>query len=482
MKTQNRYEIFTTYAFNQFITIFLLMFFSIMVWTFLKPARDIITLGLNPQDPMILPSLEFWAGLPLMALFTCVFIVLSNHFPREKLFYICAGIILIPLFAGIMWLFPIKEKIYPAAEEIQRLREAYPHVQAIFIFYGKWLDVLMYLLISLWFPVFVAMFPWQFANDLTNLLKARFFYPVLTFFLGIPQFLGSYLVKLWGKAPQDEVYDRLRLYVMIAVGFCFLMVLVYRRYHTLHEKNSAYLPEQKPLRYPLIPSFNHMFSDPSSRGMFFLTVGISFILTILASILLEQVGLMHTHKEAVANLHQSINGWIGSTGKIVVMYTVVALVALRFHRWKGLGFFVGVSVLSIVLLVYTLTYTSYIVKDEQFFGVPVGILCVVFAISFLESIRQYWFVPLKEMLFISLAPEHRVKSKAICDLLGVAAGNACAHLMISMNKSLAGGDFFQALPYNIGFAMIFSVVWFKAITDLGPHMGKAEASASQRGE
>lgn len=479
MKSQTRYEVFTSYALNQFFTLALIFFAAVISWHLMKSAREIIFLGFNLQDPQMKITLDFWAGIPVTLGFCAGFILMANHFSREKLFYASVMAVYGVLLVGALWIYPLREKIQPEAEVIQRLREAYPYLQTLIIFYGRWLEITLYALMSLWLPLFVSFFPWLLANDLTTLLKARFFYPLLMFLAGIPFFLGHAIIDKLGAVNQENALDMLKVFVITCGAFVMAMVFFYWRYHRLHEKNSAYFPEQKPLRFPVIASFNNLFSHEISRGIFFLVVGLSFLAEMLVTLLFEQMNLVNIHKTTLSGINDTLNAWIGPMGKVTILYLILALIPLRQQRWKGLGFLNGITVLLITLGIYVLTYTGHVLKDERIWGIPMGVLVVIFVLSVLESLRQYWFVPLKEMLFISLSGEHRVKSKAICDLVGVALGVALAQILMTINRSIAGGDYFQALPYNIGFSMILAIMWLKSIADLVPHMKKAEALPSQ---
>lgn len=479
MKSQTRYEVFTSYALNQFLSIVAIFFAAVISWHLIKSAREIIFLGFNLQDPQLRLSLDFWSGIPISLGFCAIFIILANKLQREKLFYASIVLVYLPLLIGAMWLYPLRNSIQPAGEAIQKLRETYPYLQVLFIFYGRWIEVGLYAIMTLWMPLFVSLLPWLLANDITSLLKARFFYPLLMFLAGIPYLLGISLIDKLGPVTQESSSEMLKAFVVCAGVCLMLMVIFYWRYHRLHEKNSTFFPEQKPLRIPVIASFNQVFSHPTSRAIFFLIVGLSFIAELFMTLLFEQMNLVNIHKTTLSSINDTLNSWIGPMGKITIIYMIFAYIPLRQHRWKGLGLLAGISLLLMVLSIYVLTYTGYILKDQRAWGVPMGVLVVIFVLSILESLRQYWFVPLKEMLFMSLGAEHRFKSKAICDLVGLSLGVASAQMLISINRSIAGGDFFQALPYNIGFAMILAILWLKSITDLGPHMKKAESLQTQ---
>lgn len=484
MKQNNRYEIFTTYAFNQFIPLIFIQLCAICGWLVFNVVKDAILLGFNSADPFIRPAFNFWAGFPTMFFFTVLYLFLANKVSREKLFYWTMAVILGPLIIMCFWLYPVRTEILPAAANIQKLRETYPHLQGLFIFYGRWVDVLMYALLSLWGPVFVFMYVWQFANDITNLIKARFFYPTLAFLGGVPYLLGTILIKKLGGDALTEENAVTQIKIFSFVGCCFaaIMTYVYWRYHRVHQKNSHQMPEQKPLKTPLIASLNYAFSDPAARSIMFLMAGIAFIAEILMTLLFEQMKLVSIHKNTLSTINEIIASWIGPMGKVTVLYLIFALLQLRRNKWASLSILTGLTLVGVVLTIYIMTYTGYMIRDIRYFNIPLGVISVVVALSIIESIRQYWFTPLKEMFFISATSEHKIKTKAVTDILGVSAGISAAHVILFLTTNLSKTNFFQALPYSIGFCMIVVVVWFKALMDLRSVMQKAETLPSQKSE
>ncbi len=481
MKPLKRYESFTSYGFNQFLPLVTIQFCFIVIYILLKSYKNLILGGLE-ADPYVRPAIESWSTVPMMLLFLGGYLKLSNHFRREQLFYISLGAIMIPLAVLTFWVHPNGQVLSMKSATIQGLRENYSHMQFAIIWAGRWIETLMCSFATLWGPVFVYMYIWQFANDVTNLVKARVFYPVFIFLGGIPYVVGQSIVSHsvpQGVLDADKVMVVLQRYIVISLLLSAVAAYVYWRYHKAARETNADHPPQSLLKLHVIQSLNSAFSDGVSRRLIILAVGVSFILEVMSTLLMKLTQITRVNQEMMAGFMDGVTGYIGAMGKFTVILVLIAMFRLRQKNWSGLATITGVAFSGLVVALYVIDYMGYLLVDQMVFAVPLGVFVVAVLMVLTEGVKFYWYLPAREMVFLTLSQEHRIKSKAIADLLGVALGLTLARLAILVTQQIGGGDFFVGLSYLMGVTILVAMVWLKSIVDLQGYMAKAEMDPLQ---
>ncbi|USO01693.1 MAG: hypothetical protein H6849_01440 [Alphaproteobacteria bacterium] len=481
MKPSKRYEVLTNYGFNQFIPVALIQFCFIVIYILLKSYKKIL-LGTLAGDPYVAPAIDTWATVPMILLFLGGYLKLANHLRREQLFYLSLSVVVCPLAVLTFWIYPNGEFLSMKSETVQIIREQYPHMQFLIIWIGRWVETLMCGFATLWGPVFVYMFIWQFANDITNLVKARFFYPVLVFLGGVPYVVGQSIVARSvpdGIVDADQIASILQRYMVITLALSAAAAYIYWHYHQKAKQENKYLPVQVPQKLYVMQSLNHAFSDAFTLRLIILSFGMAFILEVMSTLLSNLTAVTHVEFLQMAEFMDSLTGWIGAMGKLTIVFVLAAIYRLRRTYWSGLSSMTGAAMSCLVVALYVFDYMGYLLKDQMIFSVPMGVAVVATILVLTEGTKFYWYIPAREMFFLTMSQEHRIKSKAIADLLGISAGLTFARIVIAGTTALGNDDFFLGLPYLMGITILVAIAWLKSIVDLRGHMSKSEREPHQ---
>ena len=149
----------------------LMMLCILFNYNILRDTKDTLVVNAPAGGAECLSFLKLYGVTPSAILFMIIFVKLANVMEREKLFYA----ILLPFLgfftAFAFLIYPYKEMLHMSIESINQYQAAYPNLHWLIPVIGNWSFSLFYILSELWGSVILSMLFWQFANEITKLLK-----------------------------------------------------------------------------------------------------------------------------------------------------------------------------------------------------------------------------------------------------------------------------------------------------------------------
>jgi AAA family ATP:ADP antiporter len=412
--------------------------------------------------------------------FLILFTKLSNVFSKEKLFYI----IVIPFlvfFLGFGWiLYPNSTSLHLDPHTIAQLKTAYPNFQWFFPMFGNWTFSLFYILSEMWGTVVLSLLFWSFANEVTSISEAKRFYFMFGFFgqIGLilinPAFtLANFLSRDAGQATFEGTLKVLSIF-QVTTGLIVLGCYWFLRNRVLTNPAFNKIVEEpqktkkKKPKLSIKESFKYILSSKY--------IGFIAILVCSYGICINLIEV--TWKSMVKMAYPTTleyNTFMGKfstmTGIATMFMTLVGSFILRKTNWK-----IAASITPIVVAITGGFFFFFVLFKETLEPVLVGLLGVtplMFSVLlgsvqniFSKSAKYTLFDGTKEMTYIPLDEELKLKGKAAVDVVGGRLGKSGGALFQNLLLIFTGGNQQSIASFIAGAFALFVGAWIWAVLGL----------------
>lgn len=435
------------YEIKKVLPMGMIFFFILYNYTCLRNIKDAIVVP--ESGGAVIPFLKTYCVTPAAILFMVVYVKMSNMFSKENLFYatITPFLIFFGLFGFVFY--PLKDSLHMSQETIESLSEQMPYLRYFFEIIGKWSFSLFYVLSEIWGSAILSLSFWQFANQVTRIPEAKRFYAFFGLMAQLALFLvagaGLYLTadaaagagseaivnmsEIWGPA--------LNWLMGSVVVFGFVMMAIYRWMHKeVLTDPRFYDPEEiKPKKkskpkLTLGESFKMIFSSPYLGLIAMLVLAYGVSINLIEGVWKDQIKEMlveqgFTSKAAQSAAYTQFVSWTTFwTGLASMLMMIVGGNILRLFRWGTAAMITPVMMLALggAFFCFTLlrdmdsliAFADSVSKSPVALGVLFGAAVIVMT----KATKYALFDLTKEMAYIPLDDEMKVKGKAVVDVVG----------------------------------------------------------------
>ena len=450
-----------------------MMFFCILFnYTILRDTKDVLVVTARGSSAEIIPFLKTWVNLPMAVGFMLLYTKLANVLSKQALFY---SVILpfVALFGAFGFvLYPLSNYIHPEAFADKLLNILGPRFLGPLAIMRIWSFCLFYVMAELWGSVVISVLFWGFANQITTVDEAKRFYPLFGLGANVALVFSGRTVKYFSNLRQnlgpgvDGWAISLKAMMSIVVGMGFAICFLYwwvNNYVPLPERSKK--KKEKP-KMGTMESIKFLVSSKYIRDLATLVVAYGI------SINLVEVTWKSKLKAQFPspNEYSSFMGDF-STATGIATFTMMLVSQFIFDRY---GWGVAAKITPTVLLLTGVAFFSLIL-----FGGPVAPVIAKFGMTpllaavyvgalqniFSKSAKYSLFDPCKEMAYIPLDEDTKVKGKAaidvVCNPLGKSGGALIQQFMILSFGSLA-----NSTPYLGGVLLVIVLAWLAAAKSL----------------
>jgi ATP:ADP antiporter, AAA family len=500
-----------SYEVKKFLPMGIMMFCILFIYTVLRDTKDAILVNAPGAGA---ESLSFAKGIGVTAsavLFMVLYTKAANLFNREGLFYVTALPFLV--FFGLYpyCIYPFVGSIHMSLESIHYYQEQFPNLKWIIPLVGNWTYTLFYILAELWGSAVLSLLFWQFANAITPVKEARRFY-------GMFGFVGNFGLLISGPAiifishsihsmglSRNEATGLMLQYLMafvIVAGVILLATFYWMNRNVLTDKR-FYDPEamgetkKKKAKLSMIESFKLILKSPYLGLIAMLVLAYGVSINVFEGVWKGQIKIAYPTE---VEYNRVMGGLSTVTGGIAVVLMLIGSNLLRRFSWRtcalitpavllvGILAFFGVIMYNNTLLPASMQIPQAI-KDGLINNELIVFVVVLglFVNAFGKAVKYSLFDPTKEMAYIPLDPELKVKGKAAVDVIGGRGGkSAGSYVQMGLLTVFSGSALYQLAPIlapvviGIVALWIFSVFGlskrFKALTSEGDATTKTAPS------
>jgi ATP:ADP antiporter, AAA family len=482
------------YELKKIIPMLLLFFFINFNYTILRDTKDALIVTAPGSGAEAIPFLKVWGVLPFAVLFMVIYAKLSNKLNKQKLFYatLTPFIAFFALFA--VALYPMKELLHPHgfADAFQSMLPAgYSGLAAIV---RNWTFSLFYIMAELWGSVGISLLFWGFANDVTKVSESKRFYAMfglganLAMLISGPTIVAFSNIRDKVPAGVDAWGITLNALMAMVVISGVLALLTYRWINKNVLTDSRFYdpaeikkPKEKP-KLSMKESFKFLAKSKYILCLAVLVIAYGISINLVEVTWKSQLKLQFPHPNDYSKFMGYFSIFTGAT-TILMMLFVGGNVIRRFGWTKGALF------TPVVLLLTGFIFFSCVIFKTSLSGIiaylgttPLMIAVVVGTVQNImsKSSKYSLFDPTKEMAYIPLDQESKVKGKAAIDVVGARLGKSGGALIQQFLFLI--GPIAVITPYIAAILFVIIVSWIIASKSLGRQFGELQAKKDKAAE
>lgn len=468
---------------RKFVPMLLIYMLIVFNYTLLKGMKDALVVTASGAES--LPFIKIWAIFPMAVFFTYLFTKLSNKFNREKVFYI-----MMSLFIGFFFLFgfclyPLRDIIHPhqLAAHLQTIAPS--GFTGLIMIIKNWSFTLFYVMSELWGAMIMSVLFWGFANEVSSIQDAKRFYAILgvganisTIFAGqlsvvlskpLWPILATFAGDSWGASIAVTSFV-VFIFGLSAMGvYRWMNVRIFKKcpegFDKVHEKEPATSKQKLSLR----KTFHYL---ANSKYLIYIAV-----IVITYNISLNMVEVVW--KDQIKNLFPNPSDYLGYMGHVNTSIGILSTIVGLFITGtviRRCGWTISALVTPLMLLVTSILFFSFLLfKDTSLASLAYALGSTPLALgvffgslqnSLSRACKFTFFDTTKEMSFIPLSKESKLKGKAAIDGVGSRLGKTGGSLVHQVLLIIYGS---VSLSTPIVAVILFAVVfaWIFAIRALG---------------
>lgn len=478
-----------SYELKKLLPMFFLFFCISFNYTILRDTKD--TLIVTAAGAEAIPFLKSFGVVPAAILFMIVYAKLSNVLSKENLFYVTLlpFIIFFGLFAFVMY--PAREALLPTASA-EALRAYLPGGWfGLAAAYHNWMYSLFYILAELWGSVVLSLLFWGFANQITRVTEAKRFYSLFGLGANIALLVSGpaivYVSDIRKKLPADvdawQVSLNYLMGMVVIAGIAIIATYWWINRNILTDPrfyDAAQTPaKKKKAKMSIMDSFKFIFTSKYILCLAILVIAYGISINLVEVTWKSQVKLQYPEP----NDYSTFMGYFSTvTGFVTIL--MMLFVGGNVIRLRGWGF--AALITPIVLLITGIAFFGFVVFRDGMMGLIASLgttplfLAVIFGAAqnvMSKSSKYSLFDPTKEMAYIPLDDDSKVKGKAAVDVVGARLGKSGGSII--QLALLTFGPLAVITPY-IGVILVFIIAaWIVAAMSLSKQFNKLNTESNQ---
>jgi len=466
---------------KKFLPMVLMMFCFLFNYTIMRDTKD--TLIVTAAGAEAIPFLKFWGTLPMSIFFVLVYAKLSNILKPETLFYCMIAPFLVFFACFGFLIYPNVELVSPtqAADAMQAFVNAslpaqmHDTLSKLIEVLRVWPYALFYILSELWGSMGISLLFWQFANQITRSAEAKRFYAGFGQ-LGNLALVASgltiiYFSDIRGEFSSDkEAWGVTLHWLMGAITVCcFVILFAYRWMNknvltdpTLYSPLDKASPKKSKPKLTLTESFMLLCRSRYLGCIALLVLCYGVSINLIEVVWKAQLGAQFTNE----NDYNTFMGYFSMCTGIATLF----LVTIGSNVVRRLGWLIAALSAPIMILITGAIFFAFIMYKNELDGIlPYTALWLAVIIGATQNIlskatKYSLFDPTKEMAYIPLDQESKVKGKAAIDVVGGRLGKSGGGIILQV--VLMFGAIADNLPVLLFFVGLVIATWITSVFSL----------------
>jgi len=461
---------------KKFLPMFFLFFFINFNYTILRDTKD--TLIVTSAGAETIPFLKFWGVVPAAIVFMLIFTKLSNLVKRENLFMglMASFGVFFGLFAFV--LYPNREALAPTALTDWMTATLPQGLKGLIGMIRDWPSCLFYIMAELWGSAALSLLFWGFANQITKVAESKRFYALFGIGANLAMYPAGHLIKKFAniKAFLPEGVDAWQVtlnYTMSAVLVaCACAIAIYwwinknvltdARFYDPNEIKKA--KKDKP-KMSMKESFVYLLKSPYLGCIAILVMAYGMSINLVEVTWKSQLKLQYPNP----NDYQHFMGTFSQLTATLTIFMMLFVGGNVVRRW---GWGTGALFTPVVLAATGIGFFAFVLFRDQLsgfiamFGTTPLMMAVIFGMvqNIMSKATKYsLFDPTKEMAYIPLDSEVKLKGKAAIDVVGARLGKSGGSLVQQLLLlTFNAASIITIAPYIGGILLLIIVAWIVA--------------------
>lgn len=432
------------------------------------------------KDGLIVPSigaevisfLKLWFVLPFSLIFTIFYVKLSNNLSAEKIFYVIVSAFLIFFLIFAYLIYPNLEQYHFSEVKIEYYANKHITFQWFIKILGKWSFALLYIFCELWSVVVINLMFWQFTNNIFDVKAARRFYPALGMIGNSGLIAAGYMLISFtsnatlASAITSEVILQIIITIIAALGFLAMILFKWLnitlvKHNELISKGLSLTNTSVKTELTVKESFKLIMSSNYIRHIVVLLICYGLLINILEGPWKASIRKVYPDTLNYINFMGKFNIWMGIFS---VLFMLVGSNILRRVSWLK-----AAQLTPIMMSITGILFFAFLLfADNQDLALLYPAVIIGAVQNILSKSTKYsLFDATKEMAYIPLPLELKVKGKATVEILGAKLGKSSGAFIQSAIFMFMPLSSFESITIYLLIMFIFVVmIWFWNITKL----------------
>lgn len=461
----------------------------------LRNAKDALVVTAELSGAEVIPFIKVWVLLPMAIGMTLIFTRLSNRFNRRQVFTWMVWIFISFFLFFTFILFPYSESIH-LHSSADYLQSILPQGMKGFIaMYRYWSFTIYYVMSELWGSAILSVSFWAFANEITKVKEAKRFYSLIALSANLAAissgFFGIYLsrnaTRILGEAFGGDQWHQALVLITLSVFLCGMCCLyVYRRIHIdlLKSKHAHYHKKTQSAKIKMSMKDNFMIlvRNPYLRNIAILVVAYNITSNLVGVIWRDQIRIQYPHADDFHAFMSQISILIGV---VAIVGAFMSGVLIRKYGWM----LTAVITPAIILIVSSIFFLALIFRGKlEFIESALGISSLMMIILigsvqniFMRGSKFTLFDNTKELAFVPLSPEEKLKGKAAIDGVGSRLGKSGGSILYQ-SLLLTFGSVIASAPIIFLTVIVLGIFWIYSVRVLGRRFAKLTMKSASKTE
>jgi ATP:ADP antiporter, AAA family len=465
---------------KKLLPMFLMFFFISFVYSILRNTKDALLVTAPGSGAEAIPFLKVGGVVPAAIIFMLIYAKLSNILSKEKLFYATIVPFLVFFFLFATVLYPARDYLHPTALADQLEAILPVGFSGLIATFRNWTYSLFYIFAELWGSFVLSLLFWGFANDITKVTEAKRFYALFGLGANLALMVAGPAAKFITQLQAHveigaDPWQTSLNYLMAASIICGIVTMIIYRWINKNVLTDPRFYEPRELvrakkdkpKMSLKDSFKFLASSSYIQCIAILVLAYNIAINLLEVTWKSQLKLLYPDKSQYLN-------FMGTYSTILGAATILMMLFVSSNVLRRFGWAVAAYITPVVLLITGVGFFAFIIFKEPLsplliaYGASPLFIAVIFGtiqniVS--KSAKYSLFDPTKEMAYIPLDQESKVKGKAAIDTVGARIGKAGGS-GIQLGLITTFGSLAAVTPH-IGLIMLFIITaWLWAIKRL----------------
>lgn len=429
--------------YRKFIPMLLISFLICFNYYLLRIVKDAMLITAPESGAEALPFIKVWAILPMALLMTFIFTRFSNLLNRRTIFYAMIWFYIGYFVLFTLVLYPNRDALHPHGFA-DMLEAMLPKgFRGMIALIRNWTFTTFYVMSEMWSTMIMTVLFWGFANDVTSVKDAKRFYGLF----GVGTNLSGVCAGIVAASLSSHIFNPLLPFgnnawdqsvtfmnlIVIGVGLACMAL-----YWWLNAQGLGYTPEtlkahkEAPVKMGIRKNFSYLAKSKYLTCIAILVVTYNIVINLAEVAWKDQVKQLYPQPADFNAYMAGVNLWIALIAALISLF--IAGNVIRAMGWTKS------ALISPVLTLVTgvLFFTALIVPKEQLLGfcVTLGTSPVALAVllgslqnCLLRGTKYSLVDATKELAFIPLNHESKMKGKAAIDGVGSRLGKSGGALM-----------------------------------------------------
>lgn len=477
---------------KKFLPLFFLAFFIGFNYNILRNMKDALLVTAESSGAEVLPFIKVWGILPGAFLMTFIYSRLNNKLTRDRVFYAMVAIFLIFFSLFTFVIYPLRDHLH--LHNVANFLEAHlPRgFRGLIAMLRYWTFSSFYIMSELWSSAILSMLFWGFANEVTKLGEAKRFYGLIAIGLNLAAInSGQIAVFLTGSflhshlhLVADQWHQSIILLTTVVLLSGTVILLIYRHLtkKILPTTDGETVASRKKQKIKMSMRENFAFLAKSRYLLYIAIIVLAYnvVINLIEVIWKDQVRQLYPNPCDFTSYMSQVTTITG-----VISFFLSLLVSGQVIR--RFGWTLAALLTPIVLLITSIGFFFFFFGGNSLFGVltmigtsPLALVAFFGAAQncLARASKFTLFDSTKEMAFIPLSIESKLKGKAAIDGVGSRLGKSGGSLihqgLLMLFSTIAASAHIVAI---ILFAVI--IFWITAVISLGKQFKQLAAPSME---